>query len=552
MGCHWLSSCFGGKKRAKGSEGRQYECSCTPSAISFIAERARERVVSEADIECIHQRGDNGNNAETTIEDCLRCSDVEIGISQVSWDPSDCKNIKDDQSYGVSMCTDYVDGYKRTSVGSQQTKDINVTENKTAVSEDSTTVVFSSKHTCINLGANSKKCSFRKSVEEQFYHELLLKAQLEFSQSELEDIQNGVEEIVWKILHIFDSKSIGATFSRVIQTGSYYDNTKTCQPDEFDFLAVMEDISGQQFLTKRKCVDRPGYCHLEAKDKTALSDHSFDSSWQLKHSSFRAFFLNLVHTIMRETVNGEIIDKTSGTLTVINYAVAVNGPQCTLRLKWKSRSKDRTLSISVDICPAVEVSDVSELVHENEVADKSLYTEMIKADKCHLIPRPVKSCQFCFKLVFAKADRETIMDLSASHKNCLMILKYLASHVKKAKPRLRKFFNSFALKMAVLHHSFECESERKMDHISQMGGCFMAVLDVLLKGLVKQPPCMPSVFITGHNVWNSTSLRPKQDTHIVMESVRILEDFKEFFYQLASCDSDLETLHCRLIGICIK
>jgi len=65
---------------------------------------------------------------------------------------------------------------------------------------------------------------------------------------EVADMENATEAIFWRILEQVNELDSRFKTVRVLKTGSFYEGTKISQPDEFDFMAVNEELS------------RPGIC----------------------------------------------------------------------------------------------------------------------------------------------------------------------------------------------------------------------------------------------------------------------------------------------------
>ena len=68
------------------------------------------------------------------------------------------------------------------------------------------------------------------------------------SASEVADIESAVVQVCYRILEEVYELDNRFKTSRVLKTGSFYEGTKISEPNEFDLMAVNEELS------------RPGLC----------------------------------------------------------------------------------------------------------------------------------------------------------------------------------------------------------------------------------------------------------------------------------------------------
>lgn len=361
------------------------------------------------------------------------------------------------------------------------------------------------------LGSRSIKCFIRWLSD---------KLMLNTSDTETSDIEMAVKEFVERILRLGVRKD--TRFEAKLQrTGSSYDGTKIKSPDEFDFLAVMGRFSNSNCESVvRSCADSQGFAHVHLKKTSA--NHWQDlltDRCELVTKHFRDRFRTICHEVIQETKD-VVVEKPSGFLLNDGYEVSLSGPQCIVKFIWRSGSQD-TININVDICPTIEYPRVDKVLTVDDAANREVYQTLTEFGHVFLIPRPRRECSLCFKLVFAEADRTVIQDLSDCHKRCLLILKHIASETSED-IRLRKVFNSFALKMAVLHHSFQCRETEDCQK------CIVNIFKDLITRLEKPNPNMPSVFIMKHNVWrNVFKFRGSKEI-----SVNLLIQLTDFFRTL--------------------
>ena len=343
------------------------------------------------------------------------------------------------------------------------------------------------------------------------------------------DIDNSVKELITRLMKSIVTKDTRFE-SSLIETGSSYDGTKISSPNEYDYLAVMTRFSNENCVrVMRVCHNNRGFAHVQLRDNIGQTwtDLVTDSRILVtKH--FRDRFRFLCHETINERRFEGTIESPTGSLSIEGYDVSINGPQCNVKLKWRP-VRGENITISVDVCPTISYSRLEDVLQAKDTANQFVYKTMLTFKHVHLIPRPQSECRQCFKLVFAEADRRVIEELSDSHKRCLLILKCIASKWTERDGRLNKFFNSFALKMAVLHHSYICDTKYDIQH------CIVGILGDLKRRLEEPVPMMPSVFINKHNVWGNLFQSGKAvDVLRLNTSVSLLKSSMTFFQMLPS------------------
>lgn len=369
------------------------------------------------------------------------------------------------------------------------------------------------------------------------------------SQQEMKDIYCAVENTVSHLLHQLSRLEPLLKSAEVVRTGSCYDDTKILRPDEFDFLAVIECLSGDNAvlaIPSRECAD--GFAHAVLTDKTSrwqsvILDNTVEACRTSK--SLREMFRKYFHLVLLEELSEKFcLQKQTGKLILDGFAVAINGPQCNVRVKWLSYcTLSEILEIDVDITPAIKCKDITMLLNSTDVGYTELFEQMKTFPEFYLIPRPDQNCNNCFKIVFTQLDQYLVSKLSDPHKKGLMVLKYLSCEILKYQFHLKKLFSSFAMKMAVFHHSVLCDRTS-----SSVGECLIQTLAFITDHLHLDPPNLPSVFIKRRNVW-----KHHLDTHELSKARASLQKVKELFESIRdgkfkSCD--FMDLKDKLIYLC--
>ena len=89
------------------------------------------------------------------------------------------------------------------------------------------------------------------------------------SASEVADIESAVVQVCYRILEVVYELDNRFKTSRVLKTGSFYDGTKISEPNEFDIMAVNEELSRPGLCKAvRECPDAAGFAHVLIEDKS--------------------------------------------------------------------------------------------------------------------------------------------------------------------------------------------------------------------------------------------------------------------------------------------
>lgn len=388
-----------------------------------------------------------------------------------------------------------------------------------------------------------------KSIPQQFISWLSKTVKQNTQDLEQGYLAQTVKKMINQLIDLVVRKDTRFEVSEIIETGSSYDGTKINAPDEFDYLVVIKKFSSDNCeYVLRKCQDNRGFAHVYLKDSPRKSwDDLLSPAGQLECISFRNQFRYICHEIIYEDMPGCTISTSEGILALKDYAVSVSGPQCNVRFVW-SNTGGSSVNISVDICPTIKFDSVSRILGVDDAANARVYDAMKDSGHVLLIPRPQASCNYCLKLVFAEADRKIVKSMDECHKQCLLIMKYIGLQVTTGDSRLKKVFNPFALKMAVLHHMFQCRRQGACEK------CILEILGDLQMALKRFPPTMPSVFVMEHNVWRTLlgnkTIAEQQRIAICLE---VLGDLIQFFQSPPEVggDGDLfKQLQERLDSLC--
>lgn len=259
------------------------------------------------------------------------------------------------------------------------------------------------------------------------------------SASEVADIESAVVQVCYRILEEVYELDNRFKTSRVLKTGSFYDGTKIRKPNEFDLMAVNEELSRPGLCKAvRECPDAAGFAHVLIEDKSVsdrwkgLTYSRGDGRLYIvpydQYGSVQLRFGEMVtnaYECLCSRQRQRTISTSTGTLKMIQGGTNPVRPGCCIRLCWWPSSADayNPLYIEVDLTFAVEV----EVENDRESARNSLYL---------LVPAWCYECQercghnnitLCWKRSFSLIEKQMFEEMGHQHihKRCNRVLKYL-------------------------------------------------------------------------------------------------------------------------------
>ena len=234
---------------------------------------------------------------------------------------------------------------------------------------------------------------------------------------EIDDIRSAVEEMVHKTL-----LKMGEDVTRfkdinhdLLKVGSFYGKTKIKDPDEFDYLVVLDELRPDEVTLEEICETHPGFRNTIVKENCKFYEIWCDvinaevkglinvgptrlkrvkelGDWYRENAGKRAivgpglievasglrglFYLCLhksFEQVKKETV---VIEKHTGILDLSTYSnkittsgseyifdqrrveIQLHGPATNICVRWKSNCLPDLLEISVDISTAFRSKDI--------------------------------------------------------------------------------------------------------------------------------------------------------------------------------------------------
>ena len=289
------------------------------------------------------------------------------------------------------------------------------------------------------------------------------RAKFDASASEVADIESAVVQVCYRILEEVYELDNRFKTSRVLKTGSFYDGTKISEPNEFDLMAVNEELSRPGLCKAvRECPDAAGFAHVLIEDKS-VSDRWKGLTYSRgdgrlcivpynQYGSVKVRFGEMVtnaYERLRSRQRQRPISTPTGTLKMIQGGTNPVRPGCRFQLKWRSSSTDayNPLYIEVDLTFAVEV----EVENDRQSARNSLYL---------LVPVWCFECQehsynnitLCWRRSFSLIEKQMFEEMGHQHihKRCNRVLKYLKDTF--CLDRNPFQISSYVIKTLVLRH----------------------------------------------------------------------------------------------------
>ncbi|XP_043110514.1 cyclic GMP-AMP synthase [Puntigrus tetrazona] len=297
-----------------------------------------------------------------------------------------------------------------------------------------------------------------------------------------------------------------------LRTGSYYENVKICEPDEFDVMLTIpvERVDIQEF-------DEAGAFYSIAL-KRHPKRHPLDK------------FLNEDKTIQASEMLGEFRDAVKKAVEKLPYQIDMQRkkPKCpavTLEVKMEGNKK----TISVDFVLGLKVHRASwpdftkdGFKIENWLGKKE--RAKMKQQPFYLVPKYEGKgnaehdgvvAKDAWRISFSHVEKEILnkhghsktccenVKQKCCRKECLKLLKYLLQQLKEDdKSNKMSSFCSYHAKTTLLHACATRGTDDKWEY-SQLADCYLQLLEDFAKHLRNR--LLPNFFIPTHNLLHQVS-----------------------------------------------
>ena len=326
-------------------------------------------------------------------------------------------------------------------------------------------------------GTNTQLIQFLKLIEDN-------NVKFKRSHQEVADICKAVEEMLEHLLMKMGEKDRRFQNLRhnIIKVGSFYGGTKIKEPDEFDYLVVLDELPVEQVSLESTCQDFPGFRHVILKEGSELSDKWKDvtsaknaivnrgrprakrvsevgdwhgerpkrtirgEGWVEVEFGIRSLFYICLHKSFQEVKTSGNIRKDTGDLILTSYCesfikeesmyhfkqqrteIQLHGPATNVQVNWAPKyDPTKILDITVDISPAFRSRDIAGNIEMEQIQSESVRRALVQQGSFLIIPTSYQ-CQnkgLCFNVAHTESESTLTRNLSDVHKRCYKLLKFI-------------------------------------------------------------------------------------------------------------------------------
>ncbi|XP_077093094.1 cyclic GMP-AMP synthase [Siphateles boraxobius] len=329
---------------------------------------------------------------------------------------------------------------------------------------------------------------------------------LKIKKFERSNASSCVNDITDKVIAHLKQNTTWCTDIERLRTGSYYENVKICEPDEFDVMLTIpvERVDLEQF-------DKAGAFYSVAL-KRHPNRHPLD------------IFLNEDKTIQASKMLSEFRDAVKEAVEKLQYRIVIQRkkarcPAVTLEVTeyGKTISIDFVLGLKVHRASWPDFTKdgfkIDNWLGKKEKAD-------MKRQPFYLVPKYVGKgdaehdgvvAKDAWRISFSHVEKEILQRHGHSktcceavgekccRKECLKLLKYLLQQLKEDDSKSNKMSNfcSYHAKTTLLHACTKRGNDSEWAY-SQLADCFQQLLEDFVKHLRDRH--LPNFFIPSHNL----------------------------------------------------
>ena len=277
--------------------------------------------------------------------------------------------------------------------------------------------------------------------------------------------------------------------SELIPVGSYAEGTKILQPDEFDYLAVIEEFSepGTIEIDARESDIQRGLVkvmitneELKSKYRELCKDGHLQCFQPVNYARLeeKRFGHVLIQTLWMIVKRSKKLELATGTPTEIDCKILLptvkniplylkgaefSAPNVLIKFEYK------TTEVTVDVSPAIRYHKIHDCFRENDCAGPA-FAELVLGRKSLLFVGT--TLQSDFKVTVTEAEVEYIKRvMKPEHKIIYIFLKYIVNLYGKM-TRLIFSFTSYMMKTICIHHDIKCEKNE-----GSIKDCFKSIIN---------------------------------------------------------------------------
>ncbi|XP_045208534.2 uncharacterized protein LOC123560404 [Mercenaria mercenaria] len=288
--------------------------------------------------------------------------------------------------------------------------------------------------------------------------------------------------------------------AELIQVGSFAEGTKILEPDEFDFLVVIDELSKPGAVAIDNDLEKiQGQTHLPHSGYVTLvvADDNLKTKWErycengllqcfqnsIDRARFGSIFIKVIRKFYSEHVpvkKADAVITCSSTETdFLNCAMvmpAVNDIALNLRrVEFKTPNvlidfELDGMKIGVDLSPAIRYYSITDCFKPNDCAGVALSDAILNRESLLL----VANRNFDFRVTVTEAEVGYIQRIMKhEHKVIYIFLKYI-NYSFTTKNKKWEPYSSYMLKNICLRHDLNCQHETRT-----ISSCFKDVLEEL-------------------------------------------------------------------------
>ncbi|XP_053405469.1 uncharacterized protein LOC128558964 [Mercenaria mercenaria] len=327
-----------------------------------------------------------------------------------------------------------------------------------------------------NLSSDHKNMTFISKTAE------FVRSNLE--STEAEEIAEAIYACVERIMCDVVKEEPRFRSSDIIKVGSFYEGTKILEPNEFDFLVVIDELSKPGAVSVVTEDIRPGYAEV------LLIDDSLKQRWKhtdencvlhnfqdYEHASSFGFVVlsTLAKLAEKQSLKYELQEvgyiylpdtlisfpPTGNFSLELEYAEVWN-PNVMLKFQCDK------MTISVDISPAIRYHKVTDCFNPEDCIAEQLAEAVLNRGSILLVNSldmldKDPAHEHVFRITFTETEVQYVKCMEHGHKNIYVFMKYL-THVFKNNLKCQYKYHedskielpSYLLKLACIFHDVQC------------------------------------------------------------------------------------------------
>ncbi|XP_052812163.1 uncharacterized protein LOC128239774 [Mya arenaria] len=356
-----------------------------------------------------------------------------------------------------------------------------------------------------------------KNIDKYFYR-LYEQIKVQQKPEEVIHIRDGVEKIAHTLLGLVSDTHprFKVTEDGFLKIGSFYEGSKLRFPDQFDFVAVLDQLSEKEDNIKVEDLNSPenGF-NVRLYVKNNKDNAKFIATWskwingdyivgQKSNTQKREGLLDNFFKCLKAVFHLlPCVETTFGSLTTeggpILDGTAVK-VQLLLTQKWEIYRESKRFegethhSVSFSLTPTIRWRKIKDVLFADDSVSDDIFKEAVSHDSFLLVPNEYGN----FNKWFPEAETRIMKSLTPNHTKTFCILKFIfngfenihanSSKFLSAKNINRKFqlFDSFALKMVFMENICHCPCHHYSDF--EIYDCVMHMLNAILDSLYIRTP----------------------------------------------------------------